>query len=97
MFILKNKYYLIIENIKDIDLKNIKVRNKFFIIYRSKKKSDNFNDLFRFRQKCRLKAVQFYVANNVNLAVSLNSLALISDNTLSIYSVRLAIPYSSCE
>ncbi len=73
MFILKNKYYLIIENIKDIDLKNIKVRNKFFIIYRSKKKSDNFNDLFRFRQKCRLKAVQFYVANNVNLAVSLNS------------------------
>ena len=30
-------------------------------------------DLFRFRQKCRLKAVQFYVTNDVNLAVLLNS------------------------
>ena len=69
MFILKYKYYLIIESIKDIDLKNIKVRNKFFIIYRNKKKRDNLKDLFRFRQKCRLKAVQFYVANDVNLAV----------------------------
>ena len=45
MFILKNKYYLIIESIKDIDLKNIKVRNKFFIIYRNKKKRDNLKDL----------------------------------------------------
>ena len=73
MFILKNKYYLIIENIKDIDLKNIKVRNKFSIIYRNKKKSDSLKDLFKFRQKCKLKEIKFYVANNINLAVLLNS------------------------
>ena len=53
MFILKNKYFLIIENIKDIDLKNIKIRNKFFIIYRNNKKIDNLNDLLKFRQKCK--------------------------------------------
>ena len=41
MFILKNKYFLIIESIKDIDLKNIKKRNKFFIIYRNNKKNEN--------------------------------------------------------
>ena len=44
MFIIKNKYFLIIENIKDIDLKNIKIRNKFFIIYRNNKKIDNLSE-----------------------------------------------------
>ena len=38
MFAYKNKYYLIIENIKDIDLSNIKSSNKFIIIYRNKNK-----------------------------------------------------------
>ena len=37
MFILKKKYFLIIESIKDINLKNIKKRNKFIIIYRNLK------------------------------------------------------------
>ena len=53
MFIIKNKYFLIIENIKDIDLKNIKKRNKFFIIYRNNNKIDKLNDLLNFRQKCK--------------------------------------------
>ena len=35
MFVLKKKYYLIIENIKDINLKNIKKRDKFAVIYRN--------------------------------------------------------------
>jgi len=73
MFIIKNKYFLIIENIKDIDLKNIKIRNKFFIIYRNKKKIDKLNDLLRFRQICRSKAIKFYVANDIELAIILNS------------------------
>tara|TARA_B100001564_G_C20619379_1_gene661550 strand:- start:473 stop:1045 length:573 start_codon:yes stop_codon:yes gene_type:complete len=73
MFTKKNKYFLLIENIKDIDLKNIKIRNKFSIIYRNVKKSDNFNDLLKFRRNCKLKAIKFYIANNYNLAVSLNS------------------------
>ena len=72
MFIVKNKYFLIIENIKDIDLENIKIRDKFFIIYRNKEKVEKIKDLLRFRQKCKLKAIKFYVANNIKLAVSLN-------------------------
>ena len=73
MFILKSKYFLIIESIKDFDLKNIKIRNKFFIIYRNNKNIDKLNDLFRFRQRCKLKAIKFYVANNIRLAIKLKS------------------------
>ncbi len=71
--ITKKKYFLLIENIKDIDLKNIKIRNKFSIIYRNNKKIDSFDDLLKFRRKCKLKAIKFYVANNNSLAVTLNS------------------------
>ena len=73
MFIVKNKYFLIIENIKDIDLKNIKIRNKFSIVYRNRNKIHNLDELLKFRKKCKLKAIRFYVANNYGLAVSLNS------------------------
>ena len=73
MFILKNKYFLIIESIKDFDLENIKIRNKFFIIYRNNKKIDKLDDLLRYRQKCKLKAIKFYVANNIKLAIILKS------------------------
>ena len=73
MFIYKNKYFLIIESIKDIDLKNIKKRNKFSIIYRNKKNLENTADLLNFRRFCKIKSVKFYVANNTKLAVLLNS------------------------
>ena len=73
MFIIKNKYFLIIESIKDINLKNIKIRNKFFIIYRNQKNTDELNELLKFRQVCKSKAIKFYVANNIKLAISLNS------------------------
>ena len=73
MFIVKNKYFLIIESIKDFNLENIKIRNKFFIIYRNNKKIDKLDDLLRFRQKCKLKAIKFYVANDVKLAILLKS------------------------
>ncbi len=69
----KNFYFLLIETIKDIDLKNIKIRDKFSIIYRNNKKIDDFNSLQNFRRKCKLKAIKFYIANNFSLAVSLNS------------------------
>ena len=58
MFSKKNKYFLLIENIKDIDLKNIKIRNKFSIIYRNNKNIDNFKDLLKFRREYRLKAIK---------------------------------------
>jgi thiamine monophosphate synthase len=73
MFIKKNKYFLMIENIKDIDLKNIKIRNKFSIVYRNNRKIDNLKDLIKFRRYCKLKAIRFYIANNCALAVSLNA------------------------
>ena len=69
----KNNYFLLIESTKDIDLKNIKIRNKFSIIYRNNKKIDNMNDLALFRKNCKLKAIKFYVANNYSLAILLNS------------------------
>ena len=68
MFVIKNKYFLIIENIKDIDLENIKIRNKFFIIYRNNKKKDDLRDLSRFRQLCKSKSIKFFIANNIKLA-----------------------------
>ena len=73
MFSKKFKYFLLIESIKDIDLKNIKIRNKFSIIYRNHNKIDNLNELLKFRRQCKLKAIKFYIANNNTLAVSLNS------------------------
>ena len=69
----KFKYFLLIESIKDIDLKNIKIRNRFSIIYRNHNKTENLNDLSKFRRKCKLKAIKFYIANNNTLAVTLNS------------------------
>ena len=73
MIIRKNKFFLIIESIKDIDLKNIKKRDKFSIIYRNKNNVENISDLLNFRRFCKLKSIKFYVANNVKLAILLNS------------------------
>ena len=41
MFIVKKNYFLLIESIKDINLKNIKKKEKFIIIYRNKKNIEN--------------------------------------------------------
>ena len=73
MFIIKNKYFLIIENIKDFNLKNIKKRNKFFIIYRNKNKIDKLSDLTSFRKQCKSKGIKFYIANDIKLAILLNT------------------------
>ena len=73
MFILKKKYYLIVENTKDIDLKNIKKRNKFVIIYRNKKNSEKKENLLKFRNNCKIKSISFYIANNFKLAIFLKA------------------------
>tara|TARA_E500000178_G_scaffold326093_1_gene354012 strand:- start:1838 stop:2410 length:573 start_codon:yes stop_codon:yes gene_type:complete len=73
MFIRKNKYFFIIESIKDIDLKNIKKRDKFSVIYRNKNNLENISDLLNYRRFCKLKSIKFYVANNTKLAVLLKS------------------------
>ena len=74
MFVVKKKYFLIIENTKDIDLKNIKVHNKFSIIYRNHKNQENLSNLIKFSQICRLKNIKFYVANDLTLATKIQSL-----------------------
>ena len=73
MFAYKKKYFLIIQNIKDINLKNIKKSNKFVIILRNKKLNDATNCLIKFRKECKLKGIEFFVANNSKLAVLLKS------------------------
>ena len=49
MLILKNKYYLYIENTRTFNLKLIKVKNKFVIIYRNNKKQEDIRALKIFR------------------------------------------------
>tara|TARA_B100000767_G_scaffold150764_1_gene141958 strand:- start:8912 stop:9487 length:576 start_codon:yes stop_codon:yes gene_type:complete len=73
MFVLKKKYFLIIQSIKDINLRNIKKYNKFVIIYRNQSNKEDIEDLKRFRKECRLKLIKFFVANDINLCVALNS------------------------
>jgi len=83
MFAFKKKYFLIIESIKDIDLINIKKRNKFIIIYRNFKKNEKITELIDFRKKCRLKGIKFFVANDLWLTVKLsaNGIYLSAKNT----------------
>ena len=66
MFILKKKYFFIIESIKDIELKNIKNFGKFSIIYRNKI-PENINKLRTFRLNCKSKKIPLLVANNIDL------------------------------
>ena len=68
MFIFKKNYFLIIESIKDIDLKKIKKRQKFCIIYRNRKNNENKYELLNFRRTCKLKKIEFFIANNFKLA-----------------------------
>ena len=67
MFISKKKYFLIIENTKDIQLSNIKKSDKFNIIYRNKKIEDKISELSNFRKICKIKKIKFFIANNIDL------------------------------
>ena len=73
MFVLKNKYFFIIESIRDIDLRNIKNSKKFCIIYRTNKIAENIENLLRYRKFCKVKHIDFYVSNNVKLALALKA------------------------
>lgn len=73
MIVLKKNYFFIIKSIKDIDLRKIKKRFKFIIIYRNSEKKEKYRDLLRFRNKCKSKSIAFFVANDTCLAVRLKS------------------------
>ena len=66
MFVLKKRYFFIIESIKDINLKNIKNFGKYNIIYRNYTPED-IEKLKKFRLDCKVKRIPFFVANNVQL------------------------------
>ena len=68
MHAFKKKYYLLIQSIKDIDLSNIKKYKKIIIIYRNFGIKDNKSELIKFRMKCKLKLIKFFVANDIYLA-----------------------------
>ena len=51
MFIIKNNYYLYIENTKSINLNLIKKSKKIIIIYRNNENIENFEKLKAFRKK----------------------------------------------
>ena len=73
MFAFKNKYFLIIESIKDIDLRNIKLINRYIIIYRNTHKIENIDKLVRFRRYCKSKKIDFYVSNDAKLTSDLKA------------------------
>ena len=73
MFTFKKKYYLFIENTRDIDLSNIKLSNKFIIIYRNKNKIENFDKLLKFRRNCKSKRIDFFIDNNIKLLTDLHA------------------------
>mgnify|MGYP001261064921 FL=1 len=73
MFVFKKKYFLIIESIKDIDLRNIKKRDKIIIIYRNNKAHDTFSKLHNFRSTCKIKKIKLFIANDMSLCKDLRA------------------------
>ena len=67
MFIIKNNYYLYIENTQNIDLNCIKKSNKINIIYINNSTQENTEKLYEFRNKCRAKGFKLYISNNIKL------------------------------
>ena len=67
MFTFKNNYYLYIDNAKLLNLNLIKKRGKFNIIYRNNLKDNNFEKLRIFRNRCKIKSIKFFVANDFKL------------------------------
>ena len=73
MFAFKKHYFLIIESVQDINLSQIKKRNKFTIIYRNLGQYEPKEEVTAFRKNCKAKDIKFFVANDINLAQSLNA------------------------
>ena len=68
MFIIKNNYYLYIENTKHVNFNYLKNCKKISIIYRNSNITENIIHLICLREKCKRKKIKFYVANNLKLA-----------------------------
>jgi len=67
MVIIKNNYYLYIDNLDDLNFNILKPNKKINIIYRNSKNHD-IQKIIKLRKKCKIKKFKFYVANNNILA-----------------------------
>ena len=67
MIIIKKKYYLYIENIKDLNIDLLKTNKKINIILRNIKNNE-VKDIIKFRKKCKNKKFKFFIANNPKFA-----------------------------
>jgi thiamine monophosphate synthase len=67
MFIIKNNYYLYIENTKNIDLNYIKNNKKISIIYRNNNIEESLDSLRKFKKHCTVKGFKLYISNNIKL------------------------------
>ena len=67
MLMFKKKYYLFVENTRDLNLDLIKKRDKFNIIYRNLINKEKIRILKTFRDKCKRNGINFYIANDTNL------------------------------
>ena len=67
MFIIKNKYYLYIENTSDIDLNFFKKSTKINIIYRNDNITESVEKIICFKKKCERKRFKLYIANNFQM------------------------------
>ena len=68
MFIIKNNYYLYIENTLSINLDHTNKNKKISIIYRNNGVVENLAKLVKFRKNCKKKNFKLYIANNSKLA-----------------------------
>jgi len=72
MIIIKNNYYLYIENIKDLNIEELKNKKKISIILRNFK-NNTISEIINYRKKCKSKKIKFYVANNAKIAKICNA------------------------
>jgi len=68
MIIIKNNYYLYIENIKDLDPDTIKTNKKINVVLRNTK-NNKISEIINYRLKCRSRKIKLYIANDDKIAV----------------------------
>ena len=73
MVIIKNNYYLYIQNTASINLDYLRNNKKITIIYRNNENVEQYTKIYAFRKKCKVKNFKFYIANNYALAKSCNA------------------------
>ncbi len=65
MFIKKKNYYFYIDNTKSIDLNLIKKNINVTIIYRNSSRTENINQIIKFRKKLKVIKLNIYLANSL--------------------------------